>query len=71
MGLLDELDTPALRTWRTGHPNAHICLVIFPPATDTKVSALEVGSYGEADCVFDSSSDDLDAQLRLILTAGD
>jgi hypothetical protein len=35
------------------------------------VSALEVGSYGEADCVFDSSSDDLDAQLRLILTAGD
>jgi hypothetical protein len=70
IGLLDELDTPALRTWRASHPAAHICLVIFPPVTDTKLSALEVGSYGEADCVIDANSDDLDAQLRSIVKAG-
>jgi hypothetical protein len=68
VGMFEALDAPVLQTWRANHPAGQLCLVLFPPMTDTKASALEIGSYGEADCVVDSNSDELEAQLRLIIS---
>ena len=69
--MLDAVDGPAIQAWRAAHPGGRICLVTFPPMTETKASALEVGSYGEADAVTDSNSDDLETQLRSVVAPAD
>ena len=65
--MFDALASPAIEMWQKNHPAGCLCLVVHSPESETKSSAIEIGSWSTADCVLDRDADDFETQLRTLI----
>lgn len=66
--ILDALDSPSIRNWRTAKPKGRLIVVACPPHSPTKAAACELGEFGPADAVIDGTTGDLRGKLATYLS---
>jgi hypothetical protein len=67
--VVEALDLPVFRQWCAGEPKGQLCLLACNPDNETKRSACELGTFGQANLVLDGLTGDFRTALAPLLAA--